>query len=45
MAGARTRRDFLAQGLWAGAALAVSPLVAAAAQAAPPGLADLRRLC
>jgi len=44
MAGARTRRDFLAQGLWAGAALAVSPLVAAAAQAAPPGLADLRRL-
>jgi hypothetical protein len=44
MGGARTRRDFLSQGLRAGAALATSPLVGAAAQAAPPALGDLRRL-
>ena len=44
MGGARTRRDFLSHGLRAGVALAASPLVAAAAQAARPGLADLRRL-
>ena len=44
MAGARTRRDFLGQGLRAGAALAASPLLAATARAAPPGLGDLRRL-
>ena len=44
MAGARTRRDFLSRGLRAGAALAASPLVAAAAPATPPGLGDLRRL-
>jgi hypothetical protein len=44
MAGARTRRDFLKQGLWAGAALSASPLLAATARAAPPGLGDLRRL-
>lgn len=37
------RRDFLSRGLQAGAALALSPL-AAAAQATPTRLADLRRL-
>lgn len=39
-----SRRDFLVLGLGAGAALATSPLAAAAARADQPGLSDLRRL-
>jgi hypothetical protein len=45
MAGSRSRRrDFLSHGLRAGAALAASPLVAAAAEPATARLADPRRL-
>ena len=44
MAGPRTRRDFLRQGVAAGAALAATPLGTAFAQTPPPGLADLRGL-
>ena len=41
---ARTRRDFLSQGLLVGVALAASPLVAAAAEETLPGPRRLRRL-
>ncbi len=44
MDGARSRREFLRQGLAAGAALAAAPLPGAFAQAGLPGLADLRGL-
>jgi Glycosyl hydrolase family 99 len=44
MRGARTRRDFLSQGLRAGAALAATPWLAKPAGAATPDPAELRRL-
>ena len=42
--GGRTRREFLSSGLRAGAALAASPWLARAADAAIPGPVELRRL-
>src|SRR5215471_5868373 len=44
MDGARSRREFLWQGLAAGAALAAAPLPSAFGQTTPPGLGDLRAL-